>query len=214
MIFNHFSSSTSPTDEISIPTASMSSSRVDVNKKPPVVAPTRSDTTSISQTQSTATNTSSKLLAWMIPMKRSPDLANDASSISSKKSFQTVDEVATTVRKNNIQRVDSAKLYEYSTKDLHLLVSMSVFSVPLDAIGEETKAKKMNGTNGIVVNGSTTTGIGASNMIISHSTTVTSVALSSVLDNGNNSIGGSSQKVKVSDIFEKNVTTKIVDKDR
>jgi hypothetical protein len=216
MMFNHFSSNTSPIEEISMPTASMSSSRVDISfkKKPPVVSPTRSDTTS--QTQPT-TNTSSKLLAWMIPMKRSPDLASDASSIASKKSSHTVDELVAISNKKNIQRVDAAKLYDYSTKDLHLLVSMSVFFVPHDTVGE-----KMISNNGTTVNGTTTvSNIGTSSIISSNSTTVTSVTsitLSSVLDINNSTNAGnsssSSQKIKVSDIFDKNATTKMTDKDR
>jgi hypothetical protein len=124
-----------------------------------------------------------------------------------------VDELAAGANKNNIQLVDAAKLYEYSTKDLHLLVSMSVFSVSHDVMGDDNKVKKMNGGNPTAMSCSATASIGASSIVSSNSTTITSVT-SSVLDGSNSNTGGSNQKIKVSDIFDKSATSKVVDKDR
>lgn len=119
MMFTQFSGN-NDNEQVTVPTASVSSSCVDLKSSPPVVSPTRSDTTSVTKPNN---STSSKLMSWMIPTKKPID--NDASSISSKKSSSSSKLLVEDKSKTDFQLVDTQMLYDSATKDLY------AFGVPL-----------------------------------------------------------------------------------
>lgn len=140
MMFNQFASNNPHvvSNEATIPTVSVSSSRVDLSFKksvPPMISPTRSDTTSASKQNNSA---GSKLMSWMIPNAKKP-VENDASSISSKKSSSShklsVDDLVVKC-KNDFQLVDTQMLYESATRDLH------AFGLPFTAQEEQEEVKE------------------------------------------------------------------------
>ncbi|OBZ85141.1 WD repeat-containing protein 81, partial [Choanephora cucurbitarum] len=127
MMFSHFATSNKLLQEDQIPSASPSPSyRVTgTNRKAAsiILSPTKSDTTSNSQ------STSSKFMSWMIPNKRSSmietetkplhsSLSSSSSSVSSN-TKQAVEELSIRGRNNTIDCIDTDKLYEHATKDLH-----------------------------------------------------------------------------------------------
>lgn len=209
MMYDHFSSNSNMIPDIIRPTSSISSSQIGSVQKRAMPIATKSETTANSQNSS-----GSKFISWMIPNKRTPtDMAADNASISSKKSSSSSFKDEAVTKKIDI---DVKKLYEYATKDLH------TFGYPPTPFTSVSDANNMNGnkisnTNTVVsATNTTTTSIVINNSLTNStsstlvaSTTVTSI--NSVLD-GNT---GTSQKVKVGEIFDKNSSTlKPIEKDR
>ncbi|KAK4510721.1 uncharacterized protein ATC70_005154 [Mucor velutinosus] len=123
MMFNHFSFHQHTL--LQEPTASVSTSRIEsspTKKKSPLsISSTKSDTTS-QQPQQQQTSSSSKFMSWMVPIKKSSQADNDASSISSKSSASKliVDDLSIGVGKNSMQNIDISRLLGYATKDIQL----------------------------------------------------------------------------------------------
>jgi hypothetical protein len=215
MMYDYFSSKLPAIIQGTItPTSSISSSHISSIKKKglPIATTTKSETTATLQSGSSS---SSKFMSWMIPTKRTNDLTNDASSISSKKSSSSSYRDEPLLNSRNID-IDVNKLYEYSTKDLHTFgYPTPACASPVDSVNNN--GNKTNGANPTSATANTanpsatnTNGVSSSaSSAITPSSTITSI--NSTLDGS----GGPIQKIKVTEIFEKNsATTKIVEKER
>lgn len=207
MLYDHFSTKSTTVLDVT-PTGSMSSSQISSFQKKflPIATTTKSETTATLQSSN-----SSKFMSWMIPNKRTPtDLATDTASISSKKSSaSTKDELV--IKKFDI---DVKKLYEYSTKDLHTFgYPQSAFNSPSD----NNNINKIGIANTIIATTTTT----ATSVAITNGTgnsVSSTVAVSGTITSNSSTLDGNtgtSQKMKATEIFEKNgSTTKLVEKER
>lgn len=220
---DHFSSKlpTNNTLDSITPTISMSSSHISSIQKKflPIATATKSETTATLQQSGGNGNSSSssKFMSWMIPSKRTNDLNNDASSISSKKSSSSNHKDESLSNSKNID-IDVKRLYEFSTKDLHTFgYPPPVCVSPVDSINS-ANGNKSSGINSTAsATNATSTSVTITNGAAG-SATSTSVTPSSTIASLSSSLdgtSGSNQKLKVNEMFEKSGSiTKIVEKDR
>lgn len=198
MLYDHFSIKLSLVPNI-IPTISLSSSQISsIQKKNlPIATATKSETTATLQN-------SNKFMSWMIPNKRTPmDLATDTASISSKKSSNSAKDELISKKFD----IDLNKLFEYSTKGLHTFgypPSSSALSTENNTTG--VKAGTANTVIAITATSAATStasinGIGNPGLsAVAASGTTSSTSL---ISDGNT---GTSQKMKGTEIYEKNGT--------
>lgn len=201
MLYDHFSIKLSLVPNI-IPTISLSSSQISsIQKKNlPIATATKSETTATLQN-------SNKFMSWMIPNKRTPmDLATDTASISSKKSSNSAKDELISKKFD----IDLNKLFEYSTKGLH------TFGYPSFSSASSASSTENNTTGVKAGTASTVNAISATSAATSTANTngignpgLSTVAASgttsstSLISDGNT---GTSQKMKGTEIYEKNGT--------